>query len=111
MTQSLFDMDDLRKEGQEIKQDAFLSIIGTRGVDMTEETFNALVVSAFMVNNYVVRFDILDHILEDLDKGALKREHIVKAQEYMVKRLDSEATRLGNMLELVAECKTPGPRH
>lgn len=111
MTHMLFDRADLIADGDKIKQNAVLALVASRGVDMTPETFNALVIEAFMVNNYVVRCKILEQVAEDLDMGRLTSERIGQAMDYLVKRLDGAAARLGSMVELIEECKTPGPRH
>ena len=111
MTHTVFDADDLAQTGDKIKQDAFLSVVSTRGVNMTEETFNALVMEAFMLNNYVVRGQMLQTVLADLDKGALSKKNVQTAIKFLTSRIDSAAATLGRMVELVDECKTPGPRH
>lgn len=111
MTNTLFDRADLVEKGQQIKTDAFLAVITTRGVDMTEETFNAIVLEAFMLNNYIVRAQILEHVADDMARDALTEENIDKAIDMLVKKIDGAAERLGRMVELVEECKTPGFRH
>jgi len=111
MTATLFDRNDLETMGPELKQTALLAIIATRGVNMTDETFNALVLEAFMLNNYVVRAQILEHVADDLTHDKLTEKNVDKAIEYLVKKIDGAAAKLGRMVELVEECKTPGPRH
>ncbi len=108
---TVFDEANLVDEGNKIKQNAILSIIATRGVNMLEETFNSLVVEAFMLNNYVVRAQMLQTVVADLDKGTLTRQNLDTAIKYLTSRVDSSAALLGRMVELVDECKTPGPRH
>lgn len=110
-TPTVFDADNLVEEGNKIKQNALLAIIATRGVNMLEETFNSLVVEALMLTNYVVRAQMLQTIVADLDKGTLTRQNLDTAIKYLVSRVDSSAALLGRMVELVDECKTPGPRH
>ncbi len=100
---TVFDEANLVDEGNKIKQNAILSIIATRGVNMLEETF--------MLNNYVVRAQMLQTVVADLDKGTLTRQNLDTAIKYLTSRVDSSAALLGRMVELVDECKTPGPRH
>lgn len=111
MTTTLFDRTDLGEDGQKIKQDAFLAILATRGVDMEEEAWNALVIEALMLNNYVVRAQILEHVLEDVINDKLTSENLDKAIEYLVKQVNGAAAKLSRMVELIEECKMPGPRH
>ena len=111
MTHTVFDENDLKGTGNEIKKDAFMSVIATRGVNLTEETFNSLVLEAFTLNNYVVRAQMLDNVLNDLDSGQLKADNLKTVIKFLTSRIDSTAATLGRMVELVEECKTPGPRH
>jgi hypothetical protein len=111
MTHTVFDETDLKETGDEIKKDAFMSVIATRGVNLTEDTFNSLVLEAFTLNNYVVRAQMLETVLDDLDKGQLKGDNLKTAIKFLTSRIDSAAATLGRMVELVEECKTPGPRH
>lgn len=102
---------DIAEDGDEIKQNAFLAVITTHGVNLTAEAFNSLVLEAFTLNNHIVRGQMLATVLKDLDKGTLTSENINTAIKYLVSRVDSTAATLGRMVELVDECKTPGPRH
>lgn len=111
LTTTLFDRDDLAETGQKIKQDALLAILSTRGVDMEEEAFNSLVIEALMLNNHIVRAQMMEHIADDLVNDRLTMKMIDSAIDYFVKQVDGTAAKLGRMVELVEECKTPGPRH
>jgi hypothetical protein len=111
MTQQFFDRQDFIAEGDDIKLDAQRSIYVTRGVTLSDEFFAQLVAQSFEVYGYVVRAQILEMVSHYLKEGELTEANIDKTIHFLAGKLDGAAARLGNTVELVEECRTPGPRH
>lgn len=111
MTQQIFDRQDFIKEGDEIKRNAFWAVMAAHETKITEEAMHELLFEAFSVYGYVIRAQMLEGVSHMLASDTLTEERLDHTLTFLAKRLDGSAARLGNLVELVEETKTPGYRH
>ena len=111
MSREYFDRDDFAVESEDIKKDLYRAILGAFQTNITPEAFTDLVLQAVGVYGFIVRAQMLEGVSEHLEKGSLNEALIDKTIEFLARRCDRACARLAEMVELIAETKTPGPRH
>lgn len=106
-----FDRDDLKAEADGLKLYCFQAIFCLFGTKVTAEAFMDVVFQAMTVHGIVLRAQVLENMSEQLAAGTLNENVLNTSLTLLASRLDQVAAKLGGLMELVEETKTPGPRH
>jgi hypothetical protein len=111
LTHEIFDREDFKTDGDQIKRHAFDAVMCAWDSQITDEAFHELLFEAFTVFGFVVRAQVLESIDKYREQDTLTADRVDQTINFLAKRMDGAAYRLGHMVELIEETKTPGPRH
>lgn len=110
--QATFTRADLKTEAQTINSNVYRAIVESKDVKLLPEKWAEMVLSAHRVQSYLVQAQVLDQISADFAAGKLTEELIERSITHLCRRLDAEAQKLGEQLELIHEvANAPELRH
>jgi len=112
MTKTSFDRLDMLSMGKEIKNDVFTALVGVQGMKFLPEAYNQFVLTGLVLNNLVVRTQVLEQVSGLLRENKLTEDRINATIEYLCKEVDIEAERFHRQIELINEViEAPDARH
>lgn len=105
MSDSKLDREGLREEGDRVKQDVLLSLVEAKDVKLLPDKYNEFLVTAMTVYGCVIRGQVFEAVSKHLAAGTLTEQNIDTTLGFLCRRLDQEAEKLANQVDLIQEVR------